>query len=67
MNFEPQKFFIGLVDFFSIFMPGALLTYLVKDWAALKFLGSAGYPLNGANPSSYSSLPAICSVTRRFC
>lgn len=48
MNFEPQKFFIGLVDFFSIFMPGALLTYLVKDWAALKFLGSAGYPLNGA-------------------
>ena len=53
MNFEPQKFFIGLVDFFSIFMPGALLTYLVKDWAALKFLGS--------------SLPAICSVTRRFC
>ena len=50
MNFEPQKFFIGLVDFFSIFMPGALLTYLVKDWAALKFLGSAGYPLNGAEP-----------------
>jgi 8-oxo-dGTP pyrophosphatase MutT (NUDIX family) len=33
MNFEPQKFFIGLVDFFSIFMPGALLTYLGKDWA----------------------------------
>jgi 8-oxo-dGTP pyrophosphatase MutT (NUDIX family) len=50
MNFEPQKFFIGLVDFFSIFMPGALLTYLVKDWVALKFLGSAGYPLNGIEP-----------------
>jgi hypothetical protein len=50
MNFEPQKFFIGLVDFFSIFMPGALLTYLVKDWAAMKFLGSAGYPLNGIEP-----------------
>jgi 8-oxo-dGTP pyrophosphatase MutT (NUDIX family) len=50
MNFEPQKFFIGLVDFFSIFMPGALLAYLVKDWAALKFLGSVGYPLNGAEP-----------------
>jgi 8-oxo-dGTP pyrophosphatase MutT (NUDIX family) len=51
MNFEPQKFFIGLVDFFSIFMPGALLTYLVKDWVALKFLGSAGYPLNGIEPA----------------
>ena len=50
MNFEPQKFFIGLVDFFSIFMPGALLTYLVKDWAAVKFLGSAGYPLSGIEP-----------------
>jgi len=31
MNFEPQKFFIGLVDFFSILMPGAMLTYLGKD------------------------------------
>jgi hypothetical protein len=50
MNFEPQKFFIGLVDFFSIFMPGALLTYLVKDWAAMKFLGTTGYPLNGPEP-----------------
>jgi len=28
MNFEPQKFFIGLVDFFSVLMPGALLAYL---------------------------------------
>ncbi len=27
MNFEPQKFFIGLMDFFSILLPGALLTY----------------------------------------
>lgn len=23
MNFEPQKFFIGLMDFFSILMPGS--------------------------------------------
>ncbi len=28
MNFDPQKFFIGLTDFFSILMPGAMLTYL---------------------------------------
>ena len=27
MNFEPQEFFIGLMGFFSIPLPGALLTY----------------------------------------
>ena len=31
MNFEPQKFFIGLMDFFSVILPGALLTYAIKD------------------------------------
>jgi 8-oxo-dGTP pyrophosphatase MutT (NUDIX family) len=39
MNFEPQKFFIGLVDFFTILMPGAMLTYVVKDWGAANLLG----------------------------
>lgn len=48
MNFEPQKFFIGLVDFFSILMPGALLTYLGKDWAAGELGLKNGYPLQGA-------------------
>ncbi|CDM57512.1 MULTISPECIES: NUDIX domain-containing protein [Rhizobium] len=28
MNFEPQKFFIGLVDFFSIILPGMFVAYL---------------------------------------
>lgn len=27
MGLEPQKFFIGLFDFFSVWLPGALLTY----------------------------------------
>ncbi|MGY2134444.1 NUDIX domain-containing protein [Hymenobacter sp. HD11105] len=31
MNFEPQKFFIGLLDFFSVLLPGALLTFLVMN------------------------------------
>ena len=30
MDFDPQKFFIGLMDFFSILLPGAWLTFLVK-------------------------------------
>ena len=29
MNLDPQKFFIGLMDFFSILLPGALLTCLL--------------------------------------
>jgi 8-oxo-dGTP pyrophosphatase MutT (NUDIX family) len=31
MSFEPEKFFIGMIDFFSILMPGALLAFLCKD------------------------------------
>lgn len=30
MNFEPQKFFIGLMDFFTILLPGALLAFLLQ-------------------------------------
>ncbi len=31
MNFDPQKFFIGLMDFFSILLPCVLLTWLLMD------------------------------------
>ena len=27
---EPQKFFVGLIDFFSIWLPGALLAYILR-------------------------------------
>lgn len=39
MNFEPQKFFIGLIDFFSILLPGALLTYMLQGYLGPLFLG----------------------------
>jgi 8-oxo-dGTP pyrophosphatase MutT (NUDIX family) len=39
MNFDPQKFFIGLMDFFSILLPGALLTYLLMDEVGPVVLG----------------------------
>lgn len=45
MNFEPQKLFIGLIDFFSVLLPGAVLAYLGKDWAAAQ-LGAKGFPLD---------------------
>jgi 8-oxo-dGTP pyrophosphatase MutT (NUDIX family) len=46
MNFEPQKFFIGLVDFFSILMPGAVLTYIAKDRVAFALLGQQSFHLD---------------------
>jgi 8-oxo-dGTP pyrophosphatase MutT (NUDIX family) len=39
MNLDPQKFFIGLMDFFSILLPGALLTYLLIDEIGFVVLG----------------------------
>lgn len=39
MNFEPQNFFIGLMDFFSILLPGALLTFLLIGEAGPVVLG----------------------------
>jgi ADP-ribose pyrophosphatase YjhB (NUDIX family) len=32
MSFEPQKYFIGLIDFFSILLPGALLMYMLRHF-----------------------------------
>ena len=48
MNFDPQKFFIGLMDFFSILLPGALLTYLTMgEWGGA-LLGARFTQLTGA-------------------
>jgi ADP-ribose pyrophosphatase YjhB (NUDIX family) len=48
MNFEPQKFFIGLMDFFSILLPGALLTYLLMGEVGPVVLGDRYAKLAGA-------------------
>ena len=47
MNFNPQNFF-GLMDFFSILLPGALLTYLLMDEVGPVVLGSRYTQLAGA-------------------
>lgn len=47
MSFEPEKFFIGLMDFFSILLPGALLTYLLKDVLGPPLVGDEYYRLAG--------------------
>jgi 8-oxo-dGTP pyrophosphatase MutT (NUDIX family) len=48
MNFDPQKFFLGLMDFFSILLPGALLTYLLMGEVGPVVLGSRYDELAGA-------------------
>ena len=47
MTFDPQKFFIGLMDFFSILMPGALLTFLLMDDVGPTVLGDGYHDLAG--------------------
>lgn len=48
MNFDPQKFFIGLMDFFSILLPGALLTWLLMGEVDPAVLGDRCPKLDGA-------------------
>jgi 8-oxo-dGTP pyrophosphatase MutT (NUDIX family) len=40
MGFEPQKIFVGLIDFFSVLLPGALLTYILRDDLGMFLLGN---------------------------
>jgi 8-oxo-dGTP pyrophosphatase MutT (NUDIX family) len=44
MNFEPQKFFVGLMDFFSVLLPGGVLIYLVKADAGTTIWGGKVLP-----------------------
>ncbi len=39
MSFEPEKFFVGIIDFFSILLPGAVLTYMFKNAVGPQLLG----------------------------
>lgn len=49
VTFEPQKLFIGLMDFFSVLLPGALLTFLFADDVGPSVLGRTRYgQLTGA-------------------
>ena len=47
MNFDPQKFFIGLMDFFSMLLPGSLLTYLLMGEVGPVVLGNRYAALDG--------------------
>lgn len=47
MNFDPQKFFIGLIDFVSILRPDALLTILLVGLVDPTVLGDRYAKLDG--------------------
>jgi len=49
MSSEPQRFFVGLIDFFSVILPGALVTYLLKDALGKSLLGEAHHKSLGGN------------------
>jgi hypothetical protein len=48
MSLDPQKFFIGLMDFFSILLPGTLLTWLLMGEVSPAVLGDRYANLAGA-------------------
>jgi hypothetical protein len=48
MSFGPEKFFIGWIDFFSILLPGALLTWLLMGEVGPVALGDRYAKLGGA-------------------
>src|SRR5436189_4557469 len=48
MNIDPQRFVIGLVDFFSILLPGALPTWLLMGDVGPAVLGDRYTKLDGA-------------------
>jgi ADP-ribose pyrophosphatase YjhB (NUDIX family) len=43
---DPQKFFVGLMEFFSILLPGALLTYLLMEEAGPVAMGDRYAEIN---------------------
>ncbi|HTA42203.1 MAG TPA: NUDIX domain-containing protein [Bryobacteraceae bacterium] len=50
MNFEPEKFFVGLMDFFSILLPGGVLTFLLMGEVPAKIWTTSAFKqLTGAN------------------
>jgi 8-oxo-dGTP pyrophosphatase MutT (NUDIX family)/uncharacterized membrane protein len=43
MSFEPEKFFVGVIDFFAILLPGALVTYLCRQQIACAMSKKNGF------------------------
>jgi hypothetical protein len=53
VGFEPQKFFIGMIDFFSILLPGVIVTYVLSGDAGDSLLGEAYPDLEGGEAVAF--------------
>jgi hypothetical protein len=60
MDLNPEKFFIGLMDFFSILLPGALLTFLLMIVVGSGVLGDQYFNLAG--PQGWAAFLFVIGV-----
>jgi len=45
MGYKPEDFFVGVVDFFAVLLPGALLSFMAIDFSRLHIFGRVLPPL----------------------
>jgi hypothetical protein len=62
---EPQKFQIGLIELFSVWLPGALLTY-VMQWDVRPCLEAFGYPMPQPGVESWAVFLFVSYLTGHF-
>lgn len=67
MNFDPWKLLIGLMDFFSILLPGALMTYLLMGKVGMVVLGVRYLKLAGVQAWHACCSRAIECAPGLFC
>jgi len=58
MDVSPKNFFLGIIDFFSIILPGALLSYFLRDVASERVLPT---PLHQMSPTEQWIVFAVSS------
>jgi hypothetical protein len=41
MGYKPEDFFVGVIDFFAVLLPGALMSFVIADFARHHLFGKA--------------------------
>ncbi len=67
MNFDPETFFIRLMDFFSILLPGALLRWLLMDKVGPVVLRNRDAKLDGVQAWATSVFTGLSGCTFACC
>jgi hypothetical protein len=53
MDVKPSDFFIGVMDFFAILVPGAILTFMLAPWATREVFGPI-LPIINSNETGWA-------------